>query len=155
MFVKIFGEIDASRLFVIPASKPRNFDLCVSGAVRRDVGAVFGDLCACGVFARAALSCISRGPVPVIRELHVRCACVCMFEVQSVASCACAVFFCVRWIDVSGALGMSASVESWSWQCLCFCACVSDLVFVRGWCLRWMFVVASAKYLACPSVFFF
>ena len=30
------SEIDAWRLFVISASKPRNFDLCVSGAVRRD-----------------------------------------------------------------------------------------------------------------------
>ena len=55
--------------------------------------AFFGDLCACGVFARVAFSCIGRGPIPVIRELHVRCACVCMFVVQSVESCACAVFF--------------------------------------------------------------
>ena len=37
-------------------------------------GAVFGDLCACGVLARAAFSCTSRGPVPVIRELRVHCA---------------------------------------------------------------------------------
>ena len=50
---------------------------------------------------------------------------------------------------------MSASVESWSWQCLCVCACVSDLVFVPGPCLRWMFVVASAKCSACQSAFFF
>ena len=31
-----FEEIDAWRISVISASKPRNFDLCVSGAVRRD-----------------------------------------------------------------------------------------------------------------------
>ena len=83
-----------------------------------------------------------------------RCACVCMFAVQSVESCACAVFF-VRWIEVCEALGMSASVESWSWQCFCVCCvCVSDLVFVRGMCMRWMCVVASAKCSACQSVFF-
>ena len=50
---------------------------------------------------------------------------------------------------------MSASVESWSWQCFCVCVCVSDLVLVRGRCVRWMFVVASAKCSACQSVFFF
>ena len=49
---------------------------------------------------------------------------------------------------------MSASVESWSWQCLCVCVCVYDLVFFRGRCIRWMFVVASAKCSACQSVFF-
>ena len=42
---------------------------------------------------RAAFSCVGRCPVRVIRELHVRCACVCMFAVQSVESCACAFFF--------------------------------------------------------------
>ena len=33
---------------------------------------------------RAAFSCTGRGPVPVIRELHARFGCVCMFAVQSV-----------------------------------------------------------------------
>ena len=50
---------------------------------------------------------------------------------------------------------MSASVESWSWQgFFCLCVCVSDLVFVRGRCVLWMFVVASAKCSVCQSVFF-
>ena len=81
----IFGDMDARRLFVISASKPRNFDLCCECCaflVQSEEmlclrGAVFGDLSACGVFARAAFSCIGRGPVPVIRKLHLRCACVC------------------------------------------------------------------------------
>ena len=70
-------------------------------------GAAFGDLWAFGVFERAAFSCIGRGPVPVIRELHVRCACVCMFAMQSGESCVCvcAVFF------VCGGL---KSVEQWA-----------------------------------------
>ena len=38
---------------------------------------------------------------------------------------------------------------------LCLRVCVSDLVFVRGRCVRWMFVVASAKCSACQSLFFF
>ena len=107
-------------------------------------------LCACSVFVQWSRpgSCHSR----VARAL---CVCVCMFAVQSVASCACALFFCVRWNDFCGALGMSASVERVSWQCLCVCACVSDLGFVCGRCFRWMFVVASAKCSACQSVFFF
>ena len=84
------------------------------------------------------LSCHSRVARALCMFVHVRGAVSCEL-------CVCGVFFCVRWIDVCGALGMSASVESWSWQRLCVCACVSEMVFVRGWCLRWMFVVGVCK----------
>ena len=112
------------------------------------------DVAACVFVARAASACIGRGPFPVIRELHVRCACVCMFAVQSVESCAYPVLF---------ACGGVTSVEHRAcprlWRVgrgsvFVFASCVSDLVFVRGWCIRWMFVVASAKCSACQSVFF-
>ena len=143
------------RLFVISASRPRNVDLCVSGAVRRDFDvAQSSEICAHAVsFARAAFSCIGRGPVPVIRELHVRCACVCTFAVHSVVSCACALFF---------ACGGLTCVEHWACPRLWRIGRASVFVFtrvfmvwffVRGLCQRWMFVVASAKCSACQSVF--
>ena len=132
--------------------------LCFCGAVRRDVaacvrGADFGDLCACGVFERAVFSCIGRGPFPGNRGLHVRCACVCMFPVQSVESRECAVSFFAR--------GGLKSVEHWACPRLrrvgrdnfFVVACVFGLVFVRGWCVRWMFGGGVCKVFG-VSVFF-
>ena len=132
----------------------KNFDVCdVAACVI--VAQSFGDMCACGVFARAVFfSCIGRGPVPVNRELHVHCAlCVHVRGATCGGLCVCRVFFCVRWLEVYGALGMSMSVENWSWRCLCGCACVSGLILVGGRCIRRMVVVASAKCSACRSVF--
>ena len=110
----IFGEIDAWRLFVISVSKPRNFDLCCEfvflvqseeiltcvcvcvcswRSLRRLVR--MRCLCTCSVFVdwSRARSCCSR---------VARVRCVCMFAVQSVESCACA---------VSSACGGLKSVE--------------------------------------------
>ena len=120
----------------------RAVSLCVSGAVRRDFDvAQPSEICAHAVSLRVRRFRWSRARSCHSRVARALCMCVCMFPVQSVASCACAVFFCVRWVDVSGALGTSASVDSWSWQCLCVCACVSGLVFVGGGvyggCLWW------------------
>ena len=135
--------------------------LCVSGAVRRDFDVC--DVAACVFVAQSSEICAHAVSLRVRRFRALVAApflsfesCPCAVHVCAVSCelCVCSVF-CVRWIDVCGALGMSVSVESWSWQYPCVCACVSDLVFVLGRCPRWMFVVASAKCSACQSVFFF
>ena len=95
----IFGEIDAWRLFVISAPKPRNFDLCVSGAVRSDFDVVqSSEICAHAVSLRVRRF---RALVAVPFLSFERCTCavhVCACSLQSVASCACAVFF-LRAVD--------------------------------------------------------
>ena len=120
--------------------------LCVSGAVRRDFDVC--DVASCVFVAQSSEMCAHAVPLHIQRFRALVAApllsfesCTCAVHVCACSRCSqlravhvrCFFFFCVRWIEVCGALGMSASVESWSWQCLCVCVCVSDLFFVfRG-----------------------
>ena len=129
---KVFaGKTPAESLSFMPVS------LCVSGAVRRDFDVC--DVAACVFVARAASACIGRGPVPVIRELHVRCACVCVFAVQSVESCAYAVLF---------ACGGLTSVEHWACPRLRRVGRGSVFVFAREfliWFCSWVVYMADVR----------
>ena len=58
----------------------------------------------------------------------------------------------VNWSSCSTALVLS-SANSWSWQCLCVCVRLCFWSFLwritGGQCIRWIIVVACAKYLTC------